>query len=204
MAAAAKHAIAAEEASRAAKEALQSAQAKSDHLTGELESARGAELAEAEGRRVAEARIAEFETAKKAAEAEKERIRERAESRLEALKRAFEQEEQEGAAQVRSPLLTSNIAVAFVLCSLKEPGRLCAFVQQRHAQCIDKDCLFWVSYSFVRPRFFSSRFSDLLLKSTFARCVVKRSHAHTSPPKGNCDINPNPNSLPPRMLLSAF
>lgn len=98
--AASERAAAAEGVLRAAKSASESSRAECEHLTRELERARISENETVEGRRLAEARIAELENAIEAASIEQERTRGRAESRLDALKRNLEQEELESGSQV--------------------------------------------------------------------------------------------------------
>lgn len=94
------HAAAAEGALKAAQGASESSRAECEHLAQELERARISEKEAMEGRRLAEARIAELENVVETERIKREQTRGRAESRLDALKLKLEQEEQESAAKV--------------------------------------------------------------------------------------------------------
>ncbi|CAM9932857.1 unnamed protein product [Ectocarpus sp. 6 AP-2014] len=84
-----------EHALQEARELSRIAMEESELLGRQLDGARAAERVEAEGRRLAQTKIADLERQLEGAAKEQERVRLRAESRLESLRAAFEQEEAE-------------------------------------------------------------------------------------------------------------
>lgn len=94
-------------------------------LGRQLELARTAEKAEAEGRRKAQARIVELERDIDLSGQEQERIRKRAESRLESLTTAFEQEELEAGGKVPQQNAIGGLNFLLVICLLFLPEGQC-------------------------------------------------------------------------------
>lgn len=89
-----------EHALQEARELSRVAMEESELLGRQLDGARAAERVEAEGRRLAQTKIADLERQLEGAAKEQERVRLRAESRLESLRASFEQEEAEAGGKV--------------------------------------------------------------------------------------------------------
>lgn len=96
-----------EHALQEARELSRVAMEESERLGRQLDGARAAERIEAEGRRLAQTKIADLERQLESAAQEQERMRLRAESRLESLRAAFEQEEAEAGGKVTNMTICS-------------------------------------------------------------------------------------------------